>query len=379
MILDEWVEVRIVASNIKHYQSKGYSEIACGQVIQVSPSELTKCSDARLQVKCPTCGYEQTVKAYSYFKRKSPDNCKMCVAQATKTLDFVRNEFSKRGYTLLTDNYVNAHQHLQYVCSKHPDEVQQIIYNSLQRGSGCRHCGLLRSSASHSLTVDTVTAAIDKTPYTFVSLSPGKLTSKSVLTLYCHVHSCTFDVIYNNLQQGNGCPQCGRDRCRGKNNIFYKGTSLYLSQYLRSYLAEWKLASTRNANYICEVSGLSKAITDFDVHHTVSSKSLEDTVLRQLFGYTDRHDVYTAEDLAAMVPLYKDLHNTVAGAFIAHPVHKLFHKMYGIKDGNTPDQYLEFVSDFKKGWVVFDAPIKYRKSGKSRYKLRRLNDQTKNS
>jgi len=380
MILDEWVEVRITSNNVKYYVDKGYNCIA-GVLLKINPMDLPLKSSVKIRVKCATCGNIQAMCASSYFKRKIKDTCRVCCSSATKTIEFIKGEFTARGYVLLTNTYVNAHQHLEYICLKHPELSQQIIYNSLQRGSGCRLCALENRSELRRLSNERILSEVRKTPYTLVDVAYNDTrVSKSRLTLYCAVHNEAFKVTYNNLQQGNGCPQCGRDRTKGKNNIFYKGTTMYLSQYLRSYLATWKLQWASEANYRCILSNLTKDITDFDIHHTVSSKTIESACLIEVFGYSDRHDTYTAEMLAELVPVYKSKHDQVVGAFIAHPVHKLFHKFYGNRDGNTPSQYEEFAADFKKGWVLFDSEdITYRKSGKSQYKLRRLNDQTKNS
>ena len=380
MILDEWVEVKISSQNIKHYSSKGYSSVI-GETLRVAPLDLPSKSACKLRVQCDTCGIVQSIRASSYFKRKVKDTCKLCCTSTTKTLDFIREEFSKRGYVLKSNPYVNAHQHLEYVCEKHPDHIQRIIYNSLQRGSGCRFCALEHRSSLRSLTEEDIANEVLKTPYTLLDIMYNNArVSKSKLILYCSVHEQPFEIVYNNLQQGNGCPQCGRDRLKGKNNIFYKGTTMYLSQYLRSYLADWKLKWAKEANYKCILSNLTQDLTDFDIHHTVASKIIESEALIEVAGYADRHDTYTAEMLAELVPVYKLKHEDVVGAFIAHPIHKLFHKFYGNRDGSTTTQYEEFASDFKKGWIVFDSnDITYRKNGKSRYKLRRLNDQTKNS
>lgn len=380
MILNEWVEVRLAGNNVKYYKGKGYTDNV-GSTIKVSIDDLLPTSSCKVTVKCESCGVVSTISYNKYNKRKFPDNCALCLPHARKTLEYITEEFQLRGYTLLTTHYKNAHQHLDYVCSKHPEYTQSIIYNSLQRGCGCRFCALERRGTLRRLTTEQIVNEVAKTPYTLVGVVCNDTkVSKSRLTLYCAVHNETFEVIYNNLQQGNGCPQCGRDRLKGKNNIFYKGTTMYLSQYLRSYLADWKLRWASEANYRCILSNLSQCLTDFDIHHTVSSKTIESECLIEVFGYADRHDTYTAEMLAELIPVYKRKHDEVVGAFIAHPVHKLFHKFYGNRDGNTPAQYEEFASDFKKGWVVFDTvDISYRKSGKSIYKLRRLNDQTKDS
>jgi hypothetical protein len=58
------------------------------------------------------------------------------------TYDEVKKEFELRGYQLVSTEYINSNQKLEYICLKHPDEgVQQIDYNHFRRGQGCRFCG----------------------------------------------------------------------------------------------------------------------------------------------------------------------------------------------------------------------------------------------
>jgi hypothetical protein len=82
----------------------------------------------------------------TYDKLKSGRGCRFCSAEGKKEkykLPFseVEAAFSSRGYQLLDKDYVNNSTYLNYVCSKHPEEVQKIVYNSLKQGHGCRFCG----------------------------------------------------------------------------------------------------------------------------------------------------------------------------------------------------------------------------------------------
>lgn len=57
------------------------------------------------------------------------------------TYEKVKQEFENRGYILLETKYVNALTKMRYICKKHPDIVQEIKYNGLQQGRGCKKCG----------------------------------------------------------------------------------------------------------------------------------------------------------------------------------------------------------------------------------------------
>ena len=54
------------------------------------------------------------------------------------TYEFVRSEFEKEGYKLLTNIYKNAHQKLNYICPN--GHSHSIIWNAWQRGFRCPYC-----------------------------------------------------------------------------------------------------------------------------------------------------------------------------------------------------------------------------------------------
>ena len=56
------------------------------------------------------------------------------------SFEFIKEEFTKRGYELLEENYHGNLQKLKYICPKHPDKENSITYLSLSVGSGCKYC-----------------------------------------------------------------------------------------------------------------------------------------------------------------------------------------------------------------------------------------------
>lgn len=74
-------------------------------------------------------------------------HCSVCSGMEKHTYDFVNAQFSARGFTLLTDTYENAHQYLDYKCAN--GHTSKIRYNKLQQGDGCRQCFYLRNSGEN--------------------------------------------------------------------------------------------------------------------------------------------------------------------------------------------------------------------------------------
>ena len=54
------------------------------------------------------------------------------------TIEFVREEFEKEGYKLLTKEYINAHQKLDYICPG--GHKYSIRWNNWKTGSRCFYC-----------------------------------------------------------------------------------------------------------------------------------------------------------------------------------------------------------------------------------------------
>lgn len=84
---------------------------------------------------------------------KSIDNFKkfvMCVkctyalrgASKRNTLEYIKQEFEKKNCKLITTEYINAFQRLDYICSC--GNKAKIRYNELQQGIKCRKCQIER-------------------------------------------------------------------------------------------------------------------------------------------------------------------------------------------------------------------------------------------
>ena len=74
------------------------------------------------------------------------------------SFEFVKSEFEKRGYTLLSleNEYENTRSKLRYICQKHKDKGEQTIdfshlYNS---NRGCYYCGREKTETSRKIDID---------------------------------------------------------------------------------------------------------------------------------------------------------------------------------------------------------------------------------
>ena len=102
----------------------------------------------KLEYICPN-GHRGTTTYKSFSKLHSCRKCAYATRKVSripnkKTIEDIREEFSKRGYKLLTDTYENNKQKLEFVCPK--GHKHSITYNSFSLGHGCRICSQIENS-----------------------------------------------------------------------------------------------------------------------------------------------------------------------------------------------------------------------------------------
>ena len=66
----------------------------------------------KLEYLCPK-GHKYSITFHNWLHG---NRCAVCVGLAKKTIEEVRNSFEEEGYILLTNKYLNSKQKLEYVC-----------------------------------------------------------------------------------------------------------------------------------------------------------------------------------------------------------------------------------------------------------------------
>lgn len=147
------------------------------------------------------------------------------------TYEKVKKEFEEKEYILLEIEYINAHTKMRYICKKHPNTIQQIKYNGLQQGRGCKECG--HETVSNKLKQQ------KKTPYNIVKTKFEKAgltlltdendymsVSNPIMRFIC---SCSAETeqqkTWTAFQQSPYCPLCVKEesskkRCTDQYNEF---------------------------------------------------------------------------------------------------------------------------------------------------------------
>ena len=124
--------------------------------------------------------------------------CPCCAGLAKPTMEFVREQFEKEGYTLLTKKYRNSYQKLDYICPE--GHKHSISWNKWQQKCRCPYC-----AGRKKLTIEFIREEFKKENYTL--LTKYYKDAKQKLDYICpngHKHI----ICWNDWQQGCRCPRC---------------------------------------------------------------------------------------------------------------------------------------------------------------------------
>jgi len=114
------------------------------------------------------------------------------------TYEFVKEQFEKKGYELLSEDYVSAHLKLKYKCPK--GHIHNICWGNWQQGQRCPYCTNVGRP-----TINFIRSEFEKEEYEL--LSTEYINAHTKLKYGCpkwHEHSTT----WNNWKNGYRCPYC---------------------------------------------------------------------------------------------------------------------------------------------------------------------------
>jgi hypothetical protein len=88
----------------------------------------------KLDYICPK-GHKCSISWNSF---RQGQRCYFCHGNVKPTIEFIKSEFVKEGYVLLTEKYINCKQKLDYICSK--GHKHSIRWNDWQQDIRCPTC-----------------------------------------------------------------------------------------------------------------------------------------------------------------------------------------------------------------------------------------------
>lgn len=135
---------------------------------------------------------------------------------AKYTYDEVKNIFKEHGMTLVSDEYHNRDEKLDYICDKHPQKgIQKMSLVGLQQGQKCVYCRYENGEpCNFILPEDIYQEATEKAGYKYVGFHKEK--SFVYIDFICpkHEYKGTQSSIWNHIKNGMCCcSSCnGNDR-----------------------------------------------------------------------------------------------------------------------------------------------------------------------
>lgn len=184
-----------------------------------------KRKDAPLAFQCD----KGHVRSMSWGSFRNGRRCADCARNVRKTIEDVRESFNEIGWTLLSTEYNNAQERLDFQCDK--GHVHSISWGKFQSGRRCTYC-----SGMNSLTFDQVDKIFQDKGWKL--LSNNYINTVQKLKFICnngHSHS----IRLSNLLQGDGCGQCAKTGFR----MDSPGT-LYYIQFVNEGKKYYKIGIT---------------------------------------------------------------------------------------------------------------------------------------
>lgn len=167
----------------------------------------TEYKDSKTKMAYMCNKHPEEIQYIHYNSLSNGRGCKYCGLESTSekkrlSYDIVKQEFEKKGYVLLEENYKNNKQMLRYLCPEHPDKENYIAYSDLQQGHGCSYCVGLKK-----FTFEEAKHEFESNNFTI--LDDEYINSSTPVKCYCNFHQEYIQ--FKTLQQfrhGYGCIYC---------------------------------------------------------------------------------------------------------------------------------------------------------------------------
>ncbi|PHD98791.1 hypothetical protein COI55_19265 [Bacillus wiedmannii] len=325
------------------------------------------------------------------------------------TYEHVKSVFEDRGYILLEQIYINNSTPMNYLCPKHSDVVQQIRYNNLKTGYGCRFCGKERTAEKLRVPLEKIRMVFQNNGYKL--LDTEYKDCDQPLRYQCPKHpDKEVKMSYSNAKRGHGCPYCANEKGKRyfkkeynevkqafeeQGYILLEQTYQHCHQPLKYQCPkhpdkELKLAYSMlkvgQRCFYCSVesrsgvnhynwngqSELTRYLRDrisswryevfekynykcfitgksgnLQAHHVKPFHEIRDEVLKELGLKNSKKENYTPEQLQMICKLFEKKNANNEGIAMEKKVHKLFHRIYGNKTNIT--QLYEFKVRYEIG------------------------------
>lgn len=309
---------------------------------------------AKATFKCNICDHQWKTTVDSVINLGT--GCPQCYKEnkgddRKYTYEFVKSYIESKGYQLLSLSYNGCFEKLLIKCpcgNEFP-----MAFSVFKAGHRCPVCQQIKNNLRQR-PVEKIFEILKENNLVFIEFPNKYIDGKSEITYKCkHNHITTKTV--KNFMISPSCQECVNIytsiRQRGEKANNWKGGTTKLNANLKPLMKEWKIASIRNCNYKCIITGDSFD----DVHHLYGFNLILDEAIKNL-GFNNKNILGDCnnEELILIINEVKELHNKYPlGVCLSRKIHTLFHSIYGFKN-NTPEQFYEFKAKIESGEIKLD-------------------------
>ncbi len=210
-------------------------------------------STIKMKYKCPN----DHIHFIRWGDWQQGHRCPYCADRPPIDINFIKEKFEEEGYKLLTEEYINSKQKLNYVCPK--GHKHNISWNNWKKGFRCSHC-----SNKIKKTIRIIKQKFKKENY--VLLTTEYKNNKQKLEYICPVGHIGY-ITWNNWKTGARCFKCSYVVRSGSIHYNWKG-GISCEPYCDVWLdKDFKQSIKERDGYQClnpNCWGTSKRLT---IHH----------------------------------------------------------------------------------------------------------------
>ena len=179
-------------------------------------------SRQKLEYIC-SVGHEHSI---SWDNWKAGQRCPYCFGNVKLEIDFIKAAFAKEDYQLLAEEYINNSQRLEYICLN--GHRHSVCWNNWLSGCRCPYC-----MGRPIITIDLIRSELDKEGYKL--LTKKYINSHTKFDYVCN-NGHTNSISWTHWQQGVRCSKCGISGWENEVKAFIKNLGLFYVPNDRSTL-----------------------------------------------------------------------------------------------------------------------------------------------
>jgi len=302
--------------------------------------------------ECKTCGNKWRADSWSVWKGNGCPKCKLenLSNKNRSNIEDIKKFIESKGCNLISTEYRNNRTpiKIQFECG----HIVDICFNSFQRGSRCKICGMKKFINSRKYSLEKINKIMKKNNLIFIEFPQGYINRKSLIEYSCSLGHINC-VAFRDFLKTKKCYTCSRidliDRISGVNASNWQNGLTEVRQYLLKRITKWRSNSIKQSDGKCVITG-----KPYDnIHHLHSfNLILKESIDELGFELKNTIGEYKMADLKRLVKTIRKNHEKYPlGVCLIREWHVKFHNIYGY--GNTTvKQWYKFLNKVQDGNIV---------------------------